>query len=258
MHARSALFDVFGDHLRTRGHRASVAGLVRLLDPLGVQAPAVRTAVSRMVQQGWLDPVLLPQGRGYRATEAAVARLTETHQRVYSRTPAPWDGTWHHVLLPSPMARSTRRALLRELTFLGYAPLAEGLWISPRQRGGLVATLERAGVRATTWSATDVQPVDAAVSAWDLADLGRAYTRWLEESRAELEGLDTRDDRAAYTARFRLVHGWRTFLFTDPHLPAELLPRHWAGHAAAEHFHAVAEELRPGSDRFLAAVLAEH
>jgi DNA-binding transcriptional regulator PaaX len=44
--ARSALFDLYGDHLRPRGARAPVAALVRLLAPLGITAPAVRTAVS--------------------------------------------------------------------------------------------------------------------------------------------------------------------------------------------------------------------
>ena len=54
MQARAALFDIFGDHLRRRGASAPVAVLVRLLAPLEVAAPAVRTAISRMVRQGWL------------------------------------------------------------------------------------------------------------------------------------------------------------------------------------------------------------
>ena len=53
MDARSALFDLYGDHLRLRTDdfraQVPVAALVKLLAPLGVQAPAVRTAVSRMV-----------------------------------------------------------------------------------------------------------------------------------------------------------------------------------------------------------------
>ena len=69
MHARSALFDLYGDHLRARDDRAPVAALVRLLAPLGIAPPAVRTAISRMVRQGWLDPVLLPAGRGYALTQ---------------------------------------------------------------------------------------------------------------------------------------------------------------------------------------------
>ena len=89
MHARSALFDVYGDHLRPRGNQAPIASLVRLLAPVGIGAPAVRTAVSRMVSQGWLAPVTLPAGPGYRATDQAVHRLADAADRIYRRgTPA--------------------------------------------------------------------------------------------------------------------------------------------------------------------------
>ncbi|HZB33633.1 MAG TPA: PaaX family transcriptional regulator, partial [Streptosporangiaceae bacterium] len=57
MNARSALFDLYGDHLRDRGGRAPIAAVVKMLSALGIAAPAVRTAVSRMVRQDWLEPV---------------------------------------------------------------------------------------------------------------------------------------------------------------------------------------------------------
>ena len=75
VHARSALFDLYGDHMRAHGAQAPVASLVRLLAPLGIAAPAVRTAVSRMVRQGWLAPVRLDGGPGYALTPRASRRL---------------------------------------------------------------------------------------------------------------------------------------------------------------------------------------
>ena len=76
MNARSALFDVYGDHLRSRGGQAPVAALVRILAPLDIAAPAVRTAISRMVRQGWLAAVRLDAGPGYRLTARAERRLS--------------------------------------------------------------------------------------------------------------------------------------------------------------------------------------
>jgi len=92
MQARSALFDLYGDYLRSRGGRAPVAALVRLLAPLEIAAPAVRTAVSRMVRQGWLVPVRLVDGPGYQLTVRAVRRLDEAAARIYRTTQADWDG----------------------------------------------------------------------------------------------------------------------------------------------------------------------
>src|ERR1700678_2479511 len=93
--ARSALFDLYGDHLRSRGAQAPVAALVRLLASIGITAPAVRTAISRMVRQGWLVPVRVSAGAGYALTPRAVRRLDEAAERIYSRGNHDWDGGWH-------------------------------------------------------------------------------------------------------------------------------------------------------------------
>src|SRR3954451_7885113 len=106
MEARSALFDVYGDHLRARGSQAPVAAVVRMLDPVGITAPAVRTAISRMVMQGWLEPVQLSSGRGYRTTERANRRLDETGDRVYRRRLPTWDGRWHVAFVDAPAGRA--------------------------------------------------------------------------------------------------------------------------------------------------------
>ena len=99
VNARSALFDVYGDHLRPRGGAAPVAALLRMLAPLEVAAPAVRTAISRMVRQGWLVPMRLDQGAGYRMTPQAERRLSAAASRIYRRGIAPWDGRWHVLVI---------------------------------------------------------------------------------------------------------------------------------------------------------------
>src|ERR1700761_9836899 len=95
MQARSALFDLYGDYLRPRGSRAPVAALVRLLAPLGIAAPAVRTAVSRMVRQGWLHPLRLSSGPGYLLTPKGARRMDEAAARIYRASRGDWGGSFH-------------------------------------------------------------------------------------------------------------------------------------------------------------------
>src|SRR6185369_10782287 len=120
MQARSALFDLYGDHLRPRGGRAPVAALVRLLAPLDIAAPAVRTAVSRMVRQGWLVPVRLVDGPGYQLTVRAVRRLDEAAARIYRTGQPAWDGTFDLLVLEPPGRRADLARISATLTYLGY------------------------------------------------------------------------------------------------------------------------------------------
>lgn len=256
MQARSALFDVYGDHLRSRGSQAPVAAVVRMLDPVGIAAPAVRTAISRMVTQGWLEPVQLRGGRGYRTTERANRRLDEAGDRVYRRHVPSWDGHWHLAFVTPPAARAARTRLRADLTFLGYAELADNVWVSPFPRGELTTVLERAGARARSARADhfDTEPTGA----WDLEALRSAYEGWLASADrlvgAQLAAHDDADE-AAFAARFHLVHEWRKFLFADPGLPDALLPDDWPGRAAADLFATEAHRLKPGTDRFVARCL---
>src|ERR1700754_4969614 len=130
MQARSALFDLYGDYLRSRGGRAPVAALVRLLSPLGIAPPAVRTAVSRMVRQGWLHPARLPSGPGYALTAKAARRLDEAAARIYRPAKIGWDGRFDLIVLTPPAARRDRQRLGANLTFLGYGMLDEQTWVA--------------------------------------------------------------------------------------------------------------------------------
>lgn len=258
MHARSALFDVYGDHLRHRSGQAPVAALVRLLATVGIAAPAVRTAISRMVIQGWLEPVNLAGGRGYRATQLANRRLDDAADRIYRRSKADWDGTWQLAFVEAPVARSARTRLRADLTFLGYAELADNVWVSPLPRGELSSVLERAGASARTARADHFDP--APIIAWDLDSLRLLYDGWLSSARSLVEDqLEAHDDEdeAAFAARFHLVHEWRKFLFADPDLPDQLLPPDWPGRGAAELFAGEETRLKPGADRFVGRCLGE-
>lgn len=109
-----------------------MAALVRLLAPLDIAAPAVRTAVSRMVRQGWLAPARLPRGPGYEVTPKCVHRLDEAALRIYRVGTITWNGRWHILVVEPVRERSRRERLRSDLAFIGYAPLSETTWIGPR------------------------------------------------------------------------------------------------------------------------------
>lgn len=262
MQARSALFDVYGDYLRPRGGRAAVAALVRLLAPLGVAAPAVRTAVSRMVQQGWLQPVRLATGPGYAATPKATRRLDEAAARIYRTSRTPWDGHFDLLVVEPPEARGPRNRLAANLSFLGYGTIDGSTWLAARPAEEVDSLLGEAGVRYERFRAAHTGDPGALVRrAWDLREVGAAYERFVRQLQPVVASVPTNDptadttDERAYAARFALVHAWRTFLFRDPQLPPVLLPADWPGAAAAAFFDEHADRLRPAADRFVSRCL---
>jgi phenylacetic acid degradation operon negative regulatory protein len=263
VHARSALFDLYGDHLRTRGNQAPVAVLVRLLAPLGVTGPAVRTSISRMVRQGWLRPVRLPSGPGYALTEQARSRLEEAAVRIYRTREATWTGCWDLLVLEPLGSRTARDRVRSGLGYLGYAPLSDSTWISPWRSAEVEPLLagERAGF--SRFAAQDDDPARRAARAWDLDALAASYRAWqefatalVEDPATHLDTTFTSEDERAFAVRSLLVHEWRKFLFTDPGLPAELLPPSWAGAEAARFFAEQAARLLPAASRFVDAALA--
>ncbi|MEV4398131.1 PaaX family transcriptional regulator C-terminal domain-containing protein [Nonomuraea sp. NPDC049607] len=253
VHARAALFDLYGDHLRSRGGQATVAALVRLMKPLEIAAPAVRTAVSRMVRQGWLRPLRLPQGAGYGLTPKCVRRLDEAALRIYRSGTLVWHGRWHVIVLEPVRERQRRERIRADLTFLGYACLSETTWIGPRSSIELDNLLEGEGVRADRFDAAlEGDPRELVARAWDLRAIGEAYEHWHAEAVTLISALpgDAPPDRV-FATRSRLVHGWRNFLFQDPGLPAELLPPGWPGEKARTFFEQEATRLLPAAAAFV-------
>src|SRR5215216_5234434 len=152
MQARSALFDLYGDYLRSRGGRAPVAALVRLLAPLGIAPPAVRTAVSRMVRQGWLHPLRLSSGPGYLLTPKAARRLDEAGARIYRTATHRWDGRFDLLVIDPPATRAERLRLGANLAFLGYGTLDGVTWVAARPAEDVDAQLVEAAVRYERFS----------------------------------------------------------------------------------------------------------
>jgi phenylacetic acid degradation operon negative regulatory protein len=256
MQARSALFDLYGDYLRPRGGRAPVAALVRLLAPLGIAPPAVRTAVSRMVRQGWLHPLRLASGPGYLLTPKAARRLDEAAARIYRTTKIGWDGRFDLIVLDSSVSRSARSRVSPTLSYLGYGTLDGTTFLAIRPGEEVDALLIEGGVRYERFTASHAAGTAGAMAlvrrAWDLDEIAGAYQRFVRELRPTVSGVtEDSGDEEAYAARFRLVHAWRTFLFQDPQLPPALLPERWPGTTAASFFDRHAARLRPAADRYV-------
>jgi len=265
LNPRSLLFTLYGDYVHPLGREeARVGALVRLAAELGVTGNALRSALSRMTREGWLEAVRRAGPPRYRLSPRGHELIEEGIRRIYGRHRASWDGRWLLVSYSLPEPRRGQRDRLRQgLSFLGLGSLGNGLFISPHDlRRQVNELIRRYGVEGevTVHHGTLEWPADPAqvvARAWDLEKVRARYAQFLERIRPALREADAIDDREAFTRRFLLTHEFRRFPFSDPDLPDALLPPNWIGSAARETFLAYNRKLRRRAERFYCSIAAE-
>jgi phenylacetic acid degradation operon negative regulatory protein len=240
------LLTLLGDYWWRRTEPLPSAALVALLAEFGVSDSAARAALSRLTRNG----LLITSKHGRRTvvglTERAARILDDGGQQIFSfgTSSQPWDGCWSLVAFSIPERnRAARDSLRKQLRWLGFAPLYDGLWVSPRDHAAeVISQLAGLGIStATAFRATTVpggDPDGLPQRAWDLTSLREKYDGFIARTqRLRERTLAGRvSPVAALVARTRVMDEWRAFPGLDPDLPAELLPAAWPRATARELF----------------------
>lgn len=281
------LLTLLGDYWWQRTEPLPSAAIVAMLAEFGVSDSAARAALSRLTRNG----LLVTSRNGRRTFVQLSARaadiLNDGAQRIFSfgGRPSPWDGMWSLVAFSIPEEhRAARDELRKELRWLGFAPLYDGLWVSPRDHAGeVIGRLQSLGITtATAFRATalplpdGLPPADGAVPAgavpagagaldiparaWDLSGLRERYEEFttfagLLRDQTEAGQISVAD---ALVARTRVMNEWRAFPALDPDLPDELLPPAWPRAAARELFIACYDLLGPLATRRVRQIIARY
>ncbi|MFG2046643.1 PaaX family transcriptional regulator C-terminal domain-containing protein [Micromonospora sp. NPDC048935] len=251
--------------LRTRAALPSAA-LVALLAETGVTTAGARTAISRLARRGVLEGSRLGRRSSYRLSRAAAANLSAGGHWILASTSStvPWDGCWTVVAFSLPQQLSTqRRALRAQLRWLGYAPLYDGLWISPDDLTPAArAQLDQLTLGAVTvfrgrQTALESAIHRAPIEAWDIEGITRSYRAFLQRWTPVLPRVVAGeiDGAAAVRARTEVMDTFRRFPVLDPQLPVELLPKKWLRRPARELFEAVYDGLAAPAERHVRAVV---
>jgi len=248
---RHLIITIYGLYARHDGGWLSVATLIRLLADLGIDEPAVRSAISRLKRRGILQSRRNGGSAGYQLSAGALAILREGDARIFRRRRAtPADG-WVLAVFSVPESERHRRHVLRsELTRLGFGMVAPGVWIVPAHpQDSTAETLRRLELDAYAdlFRADHLAFGDPAAKIrqwWDLDELERHYESFIRAHEPALRafespGASPPGEREAFSGYVRVLTDWRRLPYLDPGLPAELLPEGWIGIRAAELFFAL-------------------
>jgi phenylacetic acid degradation operon negative regulatory protein len=266
--ARGVLFTLYGDYILHFGGTIWTGSLISLMEQLEFSPGAVRTALSRICQQGWLRATRDGKLSYYGLTERGQERMEEAAGRIFHSRSEAWDGQWTVLTLGSSQGqREKGERARREMAWLGFGRLATATWISPRPIARTAVNHLRlqgisAGVEAFTARHVGTSSRTEIVSrCWDIPSIQRQYNQFIaswqprfQACRVRTDRNDPMPDRECFRDKTWLVHEYRKFLFVDPGLPAELLPREWAGSAAWQLFRDYYELLAEGAIRFFERV----
>ncbi|MCX5011132.1 PaaX family transcriptional regulator [Streptomyces sp. NBC_00555] len=260
---RSLIVTFYGAYGRAFEGPVPVSALVRLLGAAGVDAPSVRSSVSRLKRRGFVLPARAADGSAaYELSAEARQLLDDGDRRIYG-TPADGAGPaddWLVAVFSVPEQERHKRHLLRSrLARLGFGTVAPGVWIAPaRLYGETEHTLERLHltpyVELFRGAHLGFAPTAEAVARWwDLTALAKQHEEFLDLHGPALRALRSGPGptpEEAYRGYLLALDSWRRLPYADPGLPRALLPADWPGDRAAAVFAELHARLRDLGARF--------
>lgn len=215
---------LYGDVAAPRGGGLWMSDIISVCALAGLSETLVRTAVSRLVNEGQL--VGRRQGRRsfYRLTVPAGQEYLRAAVRIYER---PVGTAWRLLLFPSADAETRLAALAQPAAqvltpFLAFGPATDDM-----PDGAVTLAGELSGAPA------DIHAICASI--WPLHTLRQDYETFLSLADALSQHSPT-SPMEALLLRLILVHHFRAVALADPLLPLEALPEDWVGHLARTRF----------------------
>ena len=232
--ASGFIVTIYGDVAAPRGGTLSMTTLIACCAVHGISESLVRTAVSRLVENGRLVGERIGRKSYYRLTRAAEAEFSGAAEILYSPPPLP------KRFLLSLGASNLPVGWVRIGADAALAPEGAG-----RPDGAILATETLAGVAGLAEVAGRFWPLDAVAAAY------RHFIDTFSAAEAALaDGLQP-DGATALALRLRLVHLFRAAALADPRLPADALPEDWPGALARRLFVTLYLRMTDAADRHI-------
>ena len=230
----SIVITIFGDAITPRGGVVPLADLLTVTSRMGIEGGAVRTAMSRLAKEGWVERRRQGRTSHYALTPHGKETFLTATRRIYAPT----------FTLPVTSAQ----IVISEGDAPGL-PLRAGVGLlldEPAPPGALAAPIDLR--QAPLWVRDAILPLELANEYQSLAhDLTRA-----RQMITEISPLD------ALALRVLAIHFWRRLILRHPAPPALLTPPDWPGtrcHAALARLYA---ELIPLSEAWWSTPAPDH
>jgi phenylacetic acid degradation operon negative regulatory protein len=244
----SIVITVFGDAIMPRGGSVWLGTLLEFFNTLDIDSGVVRTAMSRLAADGWLERNKIGRNSFYRLAQKGWQTFDTAAKHIYNPQAADWTGRFELLLMTNAADRDASREALKDAGFGSPLP---GVWIAP---SGVPVPEQAAYAIRLEVSAEDDSGGRLLSESWPLQRTADAYMKFMktfEPLRGWIDRQERLSEADAFTARILLIHHYRRVVLRDPLLPAALLPQDWPGRAAHQLCGEVFRGLLEPSERWL-------
>ena len=244
----SIVITLFGDAIVPRGGSVWLGTLLEFFKTLDIDWGVVRTAMSRLASDGWLERNKVGRNSFYRLAKKGRQTFDTATRHIYDPQISDWTGRFELLLIGSSEDRDASREPLKNAGFGSPLP---GVWVAP---SGVPVPEEAAHAIRLEVSAEDDSGRRLLSESWPLDRTAEAYLKFMktfEPLRGWIGRREPLSDADAFTARILLIHHYRRVVLRDPLLPAALLPKDWPGRAARRLCQEIYRGLLPASEQWL-------
>lgn len=218
--AWSLIVTFLGDAIGPRGGIVSASALQALMQRLGIGHGAVRTAISRLSADGWIDRSREGRNSFYRLSSGVAETVLAAEQRIYAATSLlPSSAPRCLVLLPE----TAPDAAASVIEAAGGFSLAPRLWLVFSRSQALPASLLSFDATLADLSSLSLGPDLRArlTGIRHLDDMAALHSAYLPVSLALDEGRRPAP-QDAMALRCLMIHEWRRVALRVPAVPSDL------------------------------------
>jgi phenylacetic acid degradation operon negative regulatory protein len=183
---------------------------------LGTDGGVVRTAVSRLAADGWLDRDKAGRKSFYKLAKRGRERFEAAVEHVYNPHPSDWAGRFELLLIGNGADRDASRAALTEAGFGSPVP---GVWVAPSNVP--TPSIAKGAIRLEV-SADDAEGRRLVEASWSLERTAESYREFMKTFAPLEDWVRAANDIApadAILARVLLIHHYRRVILRDPCFP---------------------------------------
>ena len=124
----SLVVTVFGDAIVPRGGSVWLGTLLAFFETLDIDSGVVRTAMSRLATDGWLERTKVGRNSFYRLTKKGRQTFDTATAHIYNPQSPDWTGRFELLLIGNGGDRDAARESLKAAGFGSPLP---GVWVAP-------------------------------------------------------------------------------------------------------------------------------